>query len=128
MTYGRFLNKFYISALKIILTYGRFLDRYGRFFHLNYIKSTILHINLKSQKNLPYYSFLTQKSTILHEKIWKNLPYDTKKDFCIPYRFIISHMTWIMGDFGPQCGLHPISRKGTRMHGSISPIWFKYIT
>ena len=69
MTYGRFLNKFYISALKILHTYGMFLDRYGKCFHLNYIKSTILHINLKSQKYLPYYSFLTHKSTILHEKI-----------------------------------------------------------
>ena len=69
MTYGRFLNKFYIYALQILHTYDRFLDRYGRFVHLNYIKSTILHINLKSQKYLPYYSFLTQKSTILHGKI-----------------------------------------------------------
>ena len=54
---------------KILHTYGRFWGKYGRCFHLNYIKSTILHINLIIQKYLPYYSFLTHKSTTLHGKI-----------------------------------------------------------
>ena len=69
MTYGRFLNKFDIYAFIILHIYGRFLERYGRIFHLNYINSTTLKINFLIQKYMPYCSFLTHKSTILHKKI-----------------------------------------------------------
>ena len=69
ITYGRFSNKFYFYALTMFIHMVGFLIDMLVFFHLNYIKPTILQINFIIHKYLPYCSFLTHKSTILHGKI-----------------------------------------------------------